>query len=97
MTTFSFRFRSALFLALFCLGLPAAVFCGGKADSGGTSVSELQKAAEKGDPESQYNLGVCYEDGDGVPRDAQEAVKWYRKAADQNFALAQNKIGRAHV
>ena len=35
MTTFSFRLRTALFLAFFFLGLPAAVFCGGKGDLAG--------------------------------------------------------------
>ena len=29
------------------------------------------------------NLGICYANGDGVPtRDYQQALSWYRKAAD---------------
>jgi TPR repeat protein len=49
----------------------------------------IQKAAEQGDAEAQYNLGVCYANGQGVAKDEAEAVKWYRKAAEQNLALAQ--------
>ena len=34
-----------------------------------------------------------YEHGGGVPQDYAEALKWYRKAADQGFAKAQNNLG----
>ena len=34
-----------------------------------------------------------YEDGKGVPKDDKEAVKWYRKAADQGYKYAQNNLG----
>jgi len=45
-------------------------------------------AAEQGDAEAQYNLGVRYANGEGVPEDYKEAVKWFRKAAEQGFAAA---------
>ena len=42
-------------------------------------------------------MGVCYERGDGcrdgVAEDDVEAAKWYRKAAEQNFAAAQYNLG----
>jgi uncharacterized protein len=31
--------------------------------------------------------------GKGVAEDQMEAVKWYRKAAEQNFVLAQDNLG----
>ncbi len=34
-----------------------------------------------------------YRKGEGVPQDSKEAVKWYRKAADQGLANAQGKLG----
>jgi len=34
-----------------------------------------------------------YVEGQGVPRDLQEALKYYRKAADQGNALAQFNLG----
>ena len=35
---------------------------------------------------AQLNLGVCYDNGIGVAKDFEEAVKWYRQAADQGHA-----------
>ena len=34
--------------------------------------------------------------GNGVPQDYDEAVKWYRKAAEQGNAMAQNNLGDAY-
>ena len=34
-----------------------------------------------------------YREGPGLPQDYAEAVKWYRKAADQGYAYAQNNLG----
>ena len=42
---------------------------------------------------AQYNLGGMYALGRGVPQDDAEAVKWYRKAADQGDAIAQHNLG----
>ncbi len=49
-----------------------------------------------GDAEAQSNLGVMYTKGEGVPQDATEAVKWFRKAADQGDANAQHNLGLAY-
>ena len=43
--------------------------------------------------EAQCDLGGCYYDGYGVEKDLSEAVKWYRKAADQGLADAQCMLG----
>ena len=34
-----------------------------------------------------------YRNGEGVPQDYKEAVKWYRLAAEQGRAVAQNNLG----
>ena len=34
-----------------------------------------------------------YENGRGVTQDHAEAVNWYRLAAEQGYAWAQNKLG----
>ena len=39
------------------------------------------------------NLGIMYDLGEGVPEDDAEAVKWYRKAAEQGNADAQCNLG----
>ena len=45
----------------------------------------LQKSAELGNPEAQYNLGYCYEFGVGIEKDEKIATSWYQKSADQNY------------
>ena len=37
-----------------------------------------------------------YATGEGVPENDSEAVKWYRKAADQGYASAQNNLGNMY-
>ena len=59
--------------------------------------SELEggyrKAADQGFAKAQFNLGVCYKKGQGVPQSFKEAVRWCRKAADQGLANAQGFMG----
>jgi Sel1 repeat len=52
----------------------------------------LRKAADKGNPLAQSNLGEMYYKGWGVPQDYAEAAKWYLKAAAQGEVYAQNNI-----
>jgi hypothetical protein len=52
--------------------------------------------ATAGDAAAQFNLGVMYEYGHGVPQDDTQAVAWYRKAADQGYASAQYALGVMH-
>ena len=58
-----------------------------------TALQEWTPLAEQGDASAQYNLGVIYGKGLGVPQDYAEAVRWYRLAADQGDADAQNNLG----
>ena len=46
---------------------------------------------------AQYNLGIMYDTGDGVPKNDAEAFKWYRKAADQGDAEAQFNVGNGYA
>ena len=57
------------------------------------AVLRYRKAAEQGDARAQFNLGLKYANGEGVPKDDREAVLWYRKAAEQGHAGAQLNIG----
>ena len=50
------------------------------------------KLAKKGHVEAQYNLGVMYEHGRGVPKNHKEAVKWYRLAAEQELVNKNRKV-----
>ena len=51
-----------------------------------------KKLSQTGDAEAQNNLGACYLDGEGVPYNAREAVKWYEKAANQGHAEAKKRL-----
>jgi TPR repeat protein len=62
-----------------------------------TAVKWYKLAAEQGDADAQYNLGVMYAEGKGVPQDYKTAVKWYRLAAEQGDADAQYNLGNAYV
>jgi TPR repeat protein len=56
-----------------------------------------RKAADQGNAEAQYNLGVMYANGQGVPRDDAEAARWYCAAADQSKPEAQFNLGVAYA
>jgi len=45
-----------------------------------------------GDAEAQFNLAWKYANGEGVPENDAEAVKWYRRSADQGNADAQYNL-----
>jgi hypothetical protein len=57
------------------------------------ALMELAPLAEQGDARAQYNLGIMYTRGVGVPKSDQTALKWYIKAAEQGDALAQYDLG----
>lgn len=53
----------------------------------------LQPLAEQGDARAQFTLGDMYMFGEGVARDAGQAVTWYRLAADHDYPNAQYALG----
>jgi hypothetical protein len=56
----------------------------------------LREKAIACDPEFQYRVGNCYYQGVGVDINHTEDVKWYRLAAEQGHAKAQNNLGYAY-
>jgi TPR repeat protein len=46
-------------------------------------------------PAAQVVIGLAYESGTGVSRDPAEAVRWYRRAADQGHATARFRLAVA--
>ncbi len=69
----------------------------------GANIVEVEKAkAENGDPEAQFNLGNFYYMGYtnnvcGVAIDYTEAIKWFQKAADQNYPDVQFPLASAYA
>lgn len=60
------------------------------------SVAAYRKAAEMGDPESQFYLAGVYATGEsGVAKDTKQANLWYRKAAESDSADVLNNVAWA--
>ena len=59
----------------------------------GANAEATRTRANAGDAVAQFNLGVMYHNGEGVPQDAVEAVAWYRQAAEQGHAGGQVNLG----
>ena len=62
-------------------------------NSYGQSFEETKLLAEQGNATAQYSLGFKYANGNGVPENDAEAVKWFRLAAEQGLAMAQFNLG----
>ncbi|MCH2211043.1 MAG: sel1 repeat family protein [Fuerstiella sp.] len=55
------------------------------------------ESAQKGHPNAQFLIGFWYTIGQGgVQIDDVEALKWYRRAADQGLAKAQFTVGQMY-
>ena len=58
-----------------------------------TALRLWKPLAEQGNSSAQYNLGLMYDNGQGVAQDYKTAVKWYTLAAEQGIADAQTNLG----
>jgi hypothetical protein len=56
-------------------------------------LKEWVPLAESGHLRAQYNLGLMYDNGQGVEQDDAKAVYWYRRAAEGGHDGAQNNLG----
>ena len=60
------------------------------------NIVTLTLKAKSGEAEAQNALGEAYYDGKGVTENLTEAVKWYKKAAEQENAKAQYNLGNCY-
>ena len=58
-----------------------------------TALREWKPLAQQGDANSQNNLGVLFLKGQGVPKNYEIAVVFFRLSAEQGNALAQTYLG----
>ena len=58
-----------------------------------TAMQNWRPLAEDGAPHAEYNLGLMFAHGYGVPQDSAKAAGWYRKAAEQGVVEAQFNLG----
>jgi len=60
-------------------------------------VEPIKSKARNGDPQAELAIGLWLERGlFGAKTNVAEAVKWYRRAADQGFAQAQVQLGYSY-
>ena len=63
---------------------------------GKLSIDEVREAAERGEAEAQYQLGLLLMwEGSGTPKYA-EAALWFLKAADHGSSLAMVQLGQLY-
>jgi hypothetical protein len=58
------------------------------------SIEDIKKAAEGGDAEAQYLLGIAYNSGEGVTKDPERTAYWLRRSATRGFSRAQFALGQ---
>jgi TPR repeat protein len=73
-------------LLLCCLLLPGSLL------AASPDLNSLRSQAELGDAQAQLALGTAYEQGQGVTRDLEQALRWYQRAAEQGLAEAQYQL-----
>src|SRR5260370_7301047 len=60
-------------------------------------MKELTPVAQQGNADAQLFLGKIYMSGQGVPKDADLALKWFKAAADQGNAEGQFFLGAMYL
>ncbi len=67
------------------------------------AVGDYQTAADiwlveayEGSPDAQFNLGVMYIEGKGVPQNRDDALFWFIKAAENDHIQAQYNLGHLY-
>ena len=58
------------------------------ADNNAQALKYYRMAADQGDAEAAFYIGVMYRSGDGVEKNEKEGIDWVRKAAEKGFPPA---------
>jgi TPR repeat protein len=61
-----------------------------------TALRIYRSMADQGLAIAQFNVGLIYDNGQGVSKDEVQAMKWYRLAADQGGSDAQYQLGHLY-
>lgn len=90
---FLFLFLSSHVLAE-VISLPKATSCSLKVspDQQAFMISQCKLAAQSGDKDAQYLLGIYYSDGKLIPPDFSEAIYWLKAASSQASVDAQVRL-----
>jgi len=61
-----------------------------------TAISKWGPLATAGNAAAQFNIALMYHGGLGVTLNEAEAVKWYKKSADNGYPAAQEFLSAAY-
>ena len=79
---------------VFCLGIFIFVLAMSSVPaSAKVKIDKVISRAEQGDTQAQYELASMYENGHGVKKNIEDALKWYWKAAENGHIGAQIDLG----
>lgn len=84
-------FRCISFILILLLALSSVTF--GAEDLSQSELDDLISRVEKGDPEAQFELGLIYYNGQNVKQDYEQAIYWFKKAAENGIVEAQHNLG----
>ena len=71
---------------------PAAPLARANVDVANSDVPALRDLAERGNAAAQFEIGVRYAEGRGLPHDLKLAAQWLEKSAKQNMAPAEYRL-----
>jgi len=74
-------------------GLASLILLFGAITVAAADISQTKIAAESGDVEAQHQLAQMFQQGVNTAKDLPEADKWYRRAAEHDYAPAQVELG----
>jgi uncharacterized protein len=92
----TFKLLAVLLASLLLAGSSVMAQSAGQVTAKQKTIEDLKQVAYAGDVSAQVRLGVIYLTGDGVAKDDVEAVKWLRKAAEQDSALAERYLAEMY-
>src|SRR5947209_119884 len=98
MLTLRWRIGVATTLGLLPIGMIVSPLLAQEKEHDQKTVERVRVKAETGDADSEFWLGVYYDAGSsGLQQDSVEAIKWYRKSAEQNYRLAESSLGLCYL
>jgi TPR repeat protein len=59
-------------------------------------IDNIMKQAQAGDALAQTNLGIMYLTGKGTPKNINQAITWFIRAAEKNFGMAYYMLGQIY-
>ena len=87
------RRKAVRALLAVCFAAALTLAAPGRAAEGASEIESLRARAHRADVAAQFELGLRYYEGSGVPQDRAEAARWFREAAERGDAPAQYRLG----